>query len=135
MRLVQPSCPAELTLSVLKSRWTLFILHGLFQGEIRYADLHRSTLQVGGAISKKVLTQELRALERNGLVVRRVLPGNLPVVSYSLTEIALKIRPVLEAMVLWGYAFEQERTGSIQKARCVLGTDCIPSESAPELSA
>ena len=127
MRRLLSSCPAEKTLKLLEGRWRIFILHHLFQGEARYAELRRAVQQSAGRVSQKMLTQELRALEVDGLLIRTVIPGKVPNVRYKLTGIGLQLRPILEAMVQWGYGYEINRTGSVIQPSCLLGEDLIYS--------
>src|SRR5579871_5300911 len=99
MRRLLSSCPAERTLKLLEGRWKIFILHQLFQGEARHAALRRAVQHSAGPVSQKMLTQELRALEFDGLLIRTVTPGKVPNVRYRLTSIGLQLRPILQAMV------------------------------------
>jgi len=127
MRRLLSSCPAEKTLKLLEGRWRIFILHHLFQGEARHAELRRAVQQSAGPVSQKMLTQELRALEVDGLLIRTVIPGKVPNVRYRLTSIGLQLRPILEAMVQWGYGYEINRTGNVIQPSCLLAEDLIYS--------
>ena len=127
MRRLLSSCPAEKTLKLLEGRWRIFILHHLFQGEARYAELRRAVQQSAGRVSQKMLTQELRALEVDGLLIRTAIPGKVPNVRYRLSDIALQLRPILEAMVQWGYEYEFVRTGRVIQPSCLLAEDLIYS--------
>ncbi len=84
-------CPVELSLELLCGKWSVVLLARLKQGPQRYADLRR---QVPG-ISDKMLTQRLRELLANGLVLRE---GE----SYLLSERGASARDVLEALYAWG---------------------------------
>jgi DNA-binding HxlR family transcriptional regulator len=125
MRRLLSSCPAERTLKLLEGRWKIFILHHLFQGEARYAALRRAVQNSAGPVSQKMLTQELRALEGDGLLLRTVTPGKVPNVRYRLTSIGLELRPILEAMVQWGYHYELNKTESVRQPTCLLAEDLI----------
>ena len=125
MRRMLSSCPAERTLKVLEGRWKIFILHHLLHGDLRHAQLRRAVAETAGPVSQKMLTQELRDLELDGLLLRIVTPGRVPNVSYRLTHIGLQLRPILEIMVRWGYAYEQTRTGSVCQPTCLLGDSTI----------
>ena len=129
MRRMLSSCPAERTLKVLEGRWKIFILHHLFQGERRHAELRHAVGETAGPVSQKMLTQELRNLERDGLLVRTVTPAKVPNVSYRLTDIGLQLRPILEGMVRWGYKHELTRTGSVRQPTCLLGESIIHHSS------
>ena len=91
-------CPVEVAVEVLGGRWTPVILAHLKEGVHRYGELRRRMPD----ISEKMLTQRLRELERAGLVERSARPGNLPSVSYRLSEQGRELEPVLEALYRWG---------------------------------
>ncbi|WP_114210141.1 winged helix-turn-helix transcriptional regulator [Acidisarcina polymorpha] len=125
MRPLLSSCPAERTLNLLQGRWKIFILHHLFAGEARHSELRRSVESSAGPVSQKMLTQELRTLERDGLLFRSVTPGKVPNVRYGLTNIGLELRPILESMVRWGYDYELNRTCSVTQPTCLLGDEML----------
>jgi DNA-binding HxlR family transcriptional regulator len=89
-------CPAEYTLSVIGGRGKALILWKLFQGEQRFSDLFR----VMNGPTQKMLTQQLRELERDGLVHRQVYAQVPPTVEYSLTPLGMSLKPVVNAMSL-----------------------------------
>ena len=93
-----PFCPAERTLAVIGGRWKIVILWHLFQGTRRFNQLHRAIK----GVSQKVLTQQLREMERDGVVHRQVFAEVPPKVEYSLTPLGESLRPVVEAMCQWG---------------------------------
>jgi DNA-binding HxlR family transcriptional regulator len=125
------SCPAERTLKLLEGRWKIFILHHLFQEQLRYGELRRAVQETAGPVSQKMLTQELRALEQDQLVVRIVMPGKTPQVLYKLTDSGRRLRPVLESMIDWGYEYELAIGGKVRQPSCSLGTRIFvpPSDS------
>ena len=88
----------ELTLDVVGGRWRTILLSHLKEGVHRYGELRR---RVPG-ISEKMLTQRLRELEADGLVVRRDLGAAAPHVEYELTDDGRSLAPVLQAMWDWG---------------------------------
>jgi DNA-binding HxlR family transcriptional regulator len=92
------SCPVEATLNAIGGRWKVLILHELFNGTYRFGELHRSL----HGITQKMLTQQLREMERDGLVHREVYMQVPPKVEYSLTALGMTLQPVLDAMHLWG---------------------------------
>lgn len=130
MRRLLSSCPAERTLKLLEGRWKIFLLHHLFQGEMRHAELRRAVEKTAGPVSQKMLTQDLRDLERDGLLTRIAVMGKVPNVRYSLTSIGLQLRPIIEDMVHWGYRYELTRTGIVGEPTCVLGDRIIHSSHA-----
>ena len=93
-----PACPVETTLSLIGNKWKVLILRDLMEGTMRFGQLKKSV----GDISQKVLTAQLRDMEESGLVARKVYAEVPPRVEYSLTELGLSLKPVLDAMVEWG---------------------------------
>ncbi len=91
-------CPATETLRVLSGRWKVPIVWFLFGGTLRFSELRRELLPV----TPKMLAQQLRELERDGIVLRRVYLQVPPKVEYSLTATGKSLRPVVEAMCRWG---------------------------------
>lgn len=94
--------PAETTLIVIGGRWKIPILYHLFQGVKRFSELQHSL----DGVSQKVLTQQLREMERHGVVHRRVYPEVPPKVEYSLTPLGETLKPVIEELCKWGTKFE-----------------------------
>ena len=92
-------CPTRLILDRIADKWTTLIIGILSHaaGPVRFSDLRR---QVGG-ISQKMLTQTLRDLERDGLVVRTVFPVIPPRVEYSLTALGHTLETPLNALSAW----------------------------------
>jgi DNA-binding HxlR family transcriptional regulator len=93
-------CPAERTLDVIGGRWKVPILWHLLQGTLRFSELRRAL----PGVTQKMLTQQLRELERAGVVRRRVYPQVPPKVEYSLTDRGSSLKPVVDAMCKWGKA-------------------------------
>lgn len=100
----QVGCPVETTLAIIGGRWKVLILQELFSGVKRFGELHRALV----GITQKMLTQQLRELERDGIINRMVYAQVPPKVEYSLTEFGMTLRPILETMHEWGVRFEQE---------------------------
>lgn len=96
------SCAVETTLNIIDGRWKVLILRELFAGTMRFAQLQRA-LQ---GITQKMLTQQLRELEADGIVHRQVYPEVPPKVEYSLTPLGQSLWPVLEAMHDWGMHYQ-----------------------------
>jgi DNA-binding HxlR family transcriptional regulator len=92
------TCPAEVTLAVIGGRWKVLILFQLFQGVKRFSELGRAL----AGITQKMLTQQLRELERDGIVARTVYPQVPPRVEYRLTPLGETLKPVVSAMCKWG---------------------------------
>lgn len=94
------SCPVEATLGVIGGKWKALILFWLRNGTLRFGELRR---KIPG-ISERMLTQQLRELERDGIVGREVYPVVPPRVEYTLTDYGQTLRPITEAMCAWGVA-------------------------------
>ena len=93
-----PPCPVETTLLLIGNKWKVLILRDLLDGTKRFGELKRSI----GSVSQKVLTQQLRAMEEDGLVHREVYAEVPPRVEYSLTDLGESLKPILDAMLNWG---------------------------------
>jgi DNA-binding HxlR family transcriptional regulator len=106
-RMTIQECPVKYTADVIGGKWKPMILYYLKSGPQRYGELKR---QVVG-ISKKVLTQQIRELERDEIVARKVYPGNSPHVEYTLSAHGETLRGVLEVMAEWGAAHRARRSG------------------------
>ena len=89
-----PACPVETTLMLIGDKWKVLILRDLLPGTKRFGELKKSI----GNVSQKVLTAQLRDMESNGLVNRKVYPEVPPRVEYSLTELGQSLKPILDAM-------------------------------------
>ncbi len=93
-----PACPVETTLTIIGDKWKVLILRDLFNGTKRFSELKKSLHNV----TQKMLTQQLRELERDGIVHREVYPVVPPKVEYSLTELGKTLKPVIASMYEWG---------------------------------
>ena len=93
-----PACPVETTLTLIGDKWKVLILRDLMPGTKRFGELKKSV----GNVSQKVLTAQLRAMEENGLVNRKVYAEVPPRVEYSLTELGKSLKPILDSMWAWG---------------------------------
>ncbi len=125
MKRMLAECPAERTLKAIEGRWKIFILHHLFLGPMRTNELRRAIRATASAVSQKMLTQELRSMEQDGLLLRRDLSDKSPKIEYSLTPLGMRFRAVIEAMVQWGFDQELEIYGYQRSGPCTLGTSCI----------
>ncbi|MEQ8322292.1 MAG: helix-turn-helix domain-containing protein [Rhodospirillales bacterium] len=89
---------AEQTLKLLEGRWKLVILFHLFGGKVmRFSELERAI----PAISQKMLIQQLRQMETDGIVYRIVYPQVPPKVEYGLTDWGQALCPALDALLKW----------------------------------
>lgn len=95
------SCPIEHTVNLIGHKWKVLILRNLFhKGTQRFGEIHKGI----DGISQKMLTQQLRQMEADGLICRRVYPEVPPKVEYSLTTLGESLKPILEEMNKWGKA-------------------------------
>ena len=99
---ILPACPVETTLTLIGDKWKVLILRDLLPGKKRFGELKKSL----GKVSQKVLTAQLRDMESNGLVSRKVYPEVPPRVEYSLTELGQSLKPILDAMQDWGEEYK-----------------------------
>lgn len=104
MKKEMPLCPVEATLNVIGDKWKILILRDLIEGTKRFGELKKSI----GSISQKVLTQQLRDMEEDGLVNRKAYAEIPPRVEYSLTEIGNSLKPILDSMFLWGQQYKEK---------------------------
>lgn len=93
-----PACPVATTVRMIGSKWKLLIMRNLLARPWRFNELQRDL----SGISQKVLTDSLRSMERDGLLIRTVFPEAPPRVEYSLSELGESLRPVIQAMEQWG---------------------------------
>ena len=99
------TCSVEITLKVIGGRWKVLILRELFLGIKRFGELHRAL----HGITQKMLTQQLRELEQDGIINRHVYLQVPPKVEYSLTELGETLKPILDAMHEWGLMYLEKR--------------------------
>ncbi|WP_348771396.1 helix-turn-helix domain-containing protein [Azospirillum sp. SYSU D00513] len=107
-------------LQILEGRWKLLILFQLFGGQVRrFSDLERSI----PGISQKMLIQQLRQLEKDGVVGRTVHPQVPPKVEYHLTDWGQSLCPVLDSLLAWAEGGPAEaRSRLIQEAPSPVGS-------------
>lgn len=94
------NCPVRNVLDQIGDKWTTLVLFSLAGGPLRFSAVHRATPD----ISKRMLTQTLRNLERDGLITRQVFPTKPPSVEYALSPLGLSVLEPLAALVAWAEA-------------------------------
>ena len=98
-----PNCPVATTVQLIGNKWKLLILRNLMARPWRFNEMLRSV----PGISQKVLTDNLRALETDGIITRTVYPEVPPRVEYALSELGDSMRPIIQAMEAWGLGYQQ----------------------------
>lgn len=104
MAKVYTNCPVEYTASIIGNKWKIIILRDLLEGTKRYNELTRSVV----GISAKVLTENLRDLEKDGIILREVYPVVPLKVEYSLTEKGMELKGVLDLMKEFGLKYKDK---------------------------
>ena len=98
-----PECPVATTLQLIGNKWKMLILRNLLGRPWRFNEMLRSI----PGISQKVLTDNLRALEKDGIITRTVFPEVPPRVEYALSDLGNSMRPIMNAMRAWGLNYQQ----------------------------
>lgn len=92
-----PECPVATTVQLIGNKWKMLIIRNLLTSPQRFTEMRKTI-----PISQKVLTDNLRALEDDGLIKREVFAEVPPRVVYSLSELGNSLRPIWDAMEAWG---------------------------------
>ena len=98
-----PDCPVATAVSLIGSKWKLLILRNLLVRPWRFNELQKSL----EGISQKVLTDSLRSMEADGIVIRSVFAEVPPRVEYSLSDLGESLRPIIKSMEVWGTNYKQ----------------------------
>lgn len=93
-------CPVRATMKIVGGKWKPVIMYHLMDGKVRFGELRRLLPDA----SQKMLTQQLRELERDGVVSRKVLSENPPRVEYALTVRGQAFRPAMRELCKWAEA-------------------------------
>lgn len=99
-----PTCPVATTVQLIGGKWNLLIMRNLLNRPWRFNELQRSL----EGISQKVLTDSLRSMESDGIIIRKVFPEVPPRVEYSLSELGESMRPIISAMEAWGKEYKEK---------------------------
>ena len=100
-----PTCPVATTVALIGSKWKLLIMRNLLSRPWRFNELRRDL----EGVSQKVLTDSLRSMEEDGIILRTVYPEVPPRVEYSLSELGESMRPIMDAMEIWGTEYKKSR--------------------------
>ena len=98
-----PECPVATTVQLIGNKWKMLIIRNLLSSSQRFTEIRKSI-----PISQKVLTDNLRALENDGLIIRQVYAEIPPRVVYSLSELGNSLRPIWKAMEAWGNEYKNK---------------------------
>lgn len=102
-----PACPVATTVQLIGSKWKLLIMRNLLQRPWRFNELQRDL----AGISQKVLTDSLRSMEADGIIIRTVYPEVPPRVEYALSPLGDSMRPIIKSMESWGLDYQQKMSG------------------------
>lgn len=104
-----PICPVATTVALIGNKWKLLILRNLLVRPWRFNELHKSI----DGISQKVLTENLRSMERDGIIIRTVYQEIPPKVEYALSELGESMRPIIKSLELWGTNYLHDKGVSL----------------------
>lgn len=93
-----PECPVATTISLIGNKWKMLIIRNLMTSKQRFGELMKTI----PGISQKVLTDNLRSMEEDGIIERAVFAEVPPRVEYSLSDLGNSMRPIIESMKEWG---------------------------------
>ena len=100
-----PECPIATTILLIGNKWKLLIIRNLTLRSWRFNELKESLY----GISQKVLTQNLKELEQDGIITRTVYPQIPPKVEYALTTLGTDLAPLIQTMEIWGNKYKQDK--------------------------
>ena len=104
MKKLYTKCPVEYTVSIISDKWKVLIIRELLEKEKRYSELMKSVV----GIYDKVLAKNLRELEQDGIINRKVYAVVPPKVEYSLTEKGQELKQILKEMEKFGLKYREE---------------------------
>lgn len=94
-------CALQEILSVIGGKWSMSIIYALFTGKKRFSELERMVPK----INTRMLVKELKNMEANGIVTRKVFPTVPPTVEYTLTTKGEKLKPSIDELYKWGVEY------------------------------
>lgn len=104
------NCPVSTAIDVIGGKWKVIILYQLRGKTLRFGELRRSVPK----ITQKMLTLQLRELEKNKLVKRKVYAEVPPKVEYTSTQLAEKLNPALDMLCEWGGEYQRAHSGKLK---------------------
>lgn len=124
---INQNCPVSATIRLIGGKYKAFLLWHLTGQTLRFNQLHKLVPEA----TPKMLTQQLRELEEDGLITRTVYPVVPPRVEYSLTELGQSLFPILEAMYNWGSAL-MKKEGLTPECSMTKKTGKMPQSACAE---
>lgn len=97
-----PECPVETTVSLIGGKWKLLIIRNLLNRAWRFNELKKDLK----GISQNVLTYNLRSMEKDGIIKRKIYPEIPPKTEYSLTKLGKSMKPIIKSMEKWGIKYK-----------------------------
>jgi DNA-binding HxlR family transcriptional regulator len=105
------SCPVTATMQVLGGKWKAILINAIYlTSPARFGELKRSVK----GITQSMLTQQLRELEDDGLIRRKIYAEIPPKVEYTLTEFGLTLSPIMQSMAKWGEEFRIKKQKGVK---------------------
>ena len=102
----EKSCPVTATMQVLGGKWKAILINAIYHtSPARFGELKRSVK----GITQSMLTQQLRELEDDGLISRKIYAEIPPKVEYTLTEFGLTLSPIMQSMANWGLEYRMKK--------------------------
>ncbi|WP_082911319.1 winged helix-turn-helix transcriptional regulator [Pedobacter psychrophilus] len=102
----EKSCPVTATMKVLGGKWKAILINAIYHtSPARFGELKRSVK----GITQSMLTQQLRELEDDGLISRKIYAEIPPKVEYTLTEFGLTLAPIMQSLANWGLAYRMKK--------------------------
>ena len=99
-----PECPVETTISLIGGKWKLLIMRNLLSRAWRFNELKKDLK----GISQTVLTYNLRSMEKDGIIIRKIYPEIPPKVEYGLTKLGKSMKPIIKSMEKWGIEYKNK---------------------------
>lgn len=121
------NCPVSATIRLIGGKYKALLLWHLTGRTLRFGQLHKLVPEA----TPKMLTQQLRELEEDGLIKRTVYPVVPPHVDYALTELGQSLFPILEAMYAWGSVL-MEKEGLTPKCSMTEKAEALPQSACAE---
>jgi DNA-binding HxlR family transcriptional regulator len=106
------TCSMDAALSVITGKWKVQILNRLMDGPMRYSEIHRSI----PGLTEKMLSQQLRELEEDKILIRKVYPEVPPKVEYAFTELGKQLATIFYSLEKWGASFLTANRDTIKVA-------------------